>query len=117
MKLLSDKAQVRDTGVQQPNYLKAAPVFTEYKEREIDCGYGEYGNQYKFQLSLTIGIEFFANQAQYPTARRYAEQCLVKELFKDSHMWLAYARKAIMDGDLSLAIDFLGRLEKELEAH
>ena len=116
MKLLSDKAQVRDTGIKQSNYYKAAPVFTKYEEREVDCGYGEYSNQTKFQLKLTVGVEFFANQAQYPTARRCAEQCLVKELFKDSRTWLAYARKAIMDGDPSLAIDFLGRLEKEMEA-
>ena len=116
MKLLSDKAQVRDTGIKQPNYFKADPVFTEYKEHEIDCGYGEYGNQTKFRLSLAVGVEFFANQAQYPMARRYAEQCLVKELFKDSHMWLAYARKAIMDGDPIKAFEYLGRLEQEMEA-
>lgn len=40
----------------------------------------------------------------------------MREIFKDSRMWLAYARKAIMDGDQSLAIDYLGRLEKEMEA-
>jgi hypothetical protein len=115
MRLLTDKQQILDTGMKQPFYGKASCVQTDTNVTEMSFGHGQYSNQTKWQLRLAIAIEFFANQAQYREALKGAQECIQKEIFRDSHMYIAYIRKAIMDQDTDMAFKWLSLLQKEIE--
>lgn len=107
-----DKARCNSTGMQQPFGWK--PVEVQERTTEVSHGHGPYGNQTGFCLEVLIGCQFFANQAQYPEARKNAEQIISREFFHEALKWIAYAKRGVMECDGEAAMHALSELEREI---
>lgn len=109
---LFEKARCGFTGQQQPYNWK--PLEIEEHTFEVSHGHGQYGNQTEYRLEVLIGCQFYANQVQYPEARKNAEQIIAREFLSGALKWISYARKAVMECDGKAAIHALAELEREI---
>lgn len=78
------------------------------REYEIDA------NQEWF-LEAKVSVTFWANKAQYQTAREIAERALMAELYSDVLVELRLARLAISDGNKIEAFKVIDRIQKIIE--
>lgn len=68
----------------------------------------------EYALSLTVGVNYFANPAQKPHARKAAERHLLHVLYGDVLPIAAEIESAIFSGDYQTALEACSRLKSEL---
>jgi len=68
----------------------------------------------EFLLKGTLCVPFWANSAQYNTARKAAVEVLVSRLYAEVFAILPELRLAISDGDREAALKLCGELEAEI---
>jgi hypothetical protein len=78
------------------------------RDHEIDA------NQEWF-LEAKVAVTFWANKAQYQTAREIAEKALMAELYSDVLVELRMARLAISNGDKIEAFKVIDRIQNIIE--
>lgn len=71
-----------------------------------------YGRQYESELSATIRVKFWSNNAQYEHARRAATETLLRFIYGDVLNELPELRSAIFDGDRRRALEIVSRMEE-----
>ena len=70
----------------------------------------------EYEMTLTVGVRFWANKAQYSEARRTAERHLAQTLYGDAIAIVARLRSAISDGDRDEAMAACAALERAMTA-
>jgi hypothetical protein len=68
----------------------------------------------QYQMTVTVGVEFWANQAQYSHALPVAEKLLLSRLFGGLMGEVAEMRSAVFDGDAQRALAACDRIQKEI---
>lgn len=105
----------RATGMCRPEeFMRKPAVFEldEHKTGEIRPYTPDRNEEY--ELTLTVGVRYWANKAQRSDARRNAESVLAHTLYKDVLAELSQIRHAVWDGDQSAALTRIAALEQGL---
>lgn len=106
-----DKIKIQDMRNQRPD-KQPAISFSERDTGEIS-GYGlSMQNQYRMQIA--VGVEFWANQAQYNDAKKRAEKVLLHTLHGDILARLDCAISAIYNRDEQEALMHICSIRDEL---
>jgi hypothetical protein len=68
----------------------------------------------EYELTLTVGVRYWANKVQRADARQNAEAILARTLYQDVLAELSQIRHAVYDGDQMAALRRIGELESRL---
>lgn len=74
---------------------------------------GTYTYQYKYRTTLAVMNEWFANDAEKETAKKYAEMAVAEYLYGDVRKWLSRLRMAITQRDVHEAMRIVDEIDKE----
>jgi hypothetical protein len=105
----------RCTGMARPEEFMRKPGVFDLQERttgEIRPYTPDRNEEY--ELTLTVGVRYWANKAQHTDARQNAEAILLRTLYQDVLADLSMIRHAIYDGDRTAALRRIGELESRL---
>jgi len=89
------------------------PITFSYGQHK-DIPHNEFNRLFKHALTLTIGVEFWANQAQYNDALREAEKAIAAELFGEANLLLGRLARAVMAEDSQECFHIINLLRDEL---
>lgn len=107
-----DELQERSTGLRRP---VRGPLHIETDESGPlafrDNGLSE---QSEYRLALRIEATFWANRAEYATARKIAERAIVASLYRDELRLVAIAMHAVSCGEPAIALQNLADLRNSL---
>lgn len=78
-----------------------------------DTRIGPYTYQYKYRTTLSVMNEWFANDAEKETAKKYAEMAVAEYLYGDVRKWLSRLRMAITQHDVHEAMRIVDEIDKE----
>ena len=114
-KTVLDNIRERCTYMQRPEEFRRVPAVCEFNEEKT----GEYrpagiATSEEYELTLTVGVRYWANRAQHSDARRNAESILARTLYEDVLRDLAQIRHAAMDGDQRATVSRINELEARL---
>lgn len=74
---------------------------------------GTYTYQLKYRTTLAVMNEWFANDAEKDTAKKYAEMAVAEYLYGDVRKWLSRLRMAIVQHDVNEAMRIVDVIDKE----
>lgn len=106
-----NRIEIKDTMHQRLN--PQATISLDTRESGAISDYG-FASQKQYQMRLQVGCEFWANKAQYDTARKNAEKVLLHTLYGDILARLDSAVHAIYNRDEKAAIDHIYSIRNEL---
>lgn len=105
----------RATHMCRPEEFRRVPAVFDLKDDKTgERRYGSMDRNEEYELSLTVGVRYWANDAQRADARLNAEAVLARTIYEDVLRALSEIRHAVYDGDQRAAIARIGELEKEL---
>lgn len=73
-----------------------------------------FDHQSEYIMRLRVGRNFWANDAQFESARQQNMKALMHELYKDALGHIAEIRSSLMEDDFERALVACGELEKDL---
>jgi hypothetical protein len=106
-----DKCHVKDSG---KRFAKPyGPVVLGYSVQEI--GYPQqppFSTEYR--LSVTVGVDFICNKAQYEDALRNAEQVFLNKIYEDVLQELSEIKRLLYADENSEAISGITAIQQRL---
>ena len=109
-----DSLMERSTGTQGRPTLRDKVQIREFCEPTGDIRPYQTDSNEEYLLRLAIEVTFWANKAQYSSARKIAERHLAHVLYGGALAKIAALRSAISDGDRDAAMAACSDLESEL---
>lgn len=110
-----EQLRERATGMQRPEEFMRAPGVFDLREQETGATRPHtLDRNEEYELSLTVGVRYWANKVQRADQRRNAESVLARTLYADVLASLSEIRHAVYDGDKLAAIARIGALESRL---
>jgi hypothetical protein len=105
----------RATHMCRPEEFRRVPaVFDLNEEKTGERRYGTMDRNEEYELTLTVGVRYWANNAQHSDARQNAEAILARTLYEDVLRALSEIKHAVYDGDQQAALGRIVELEQEL---
>jgi hypothetical protein len=105
----------RATHMQRPEEFMRKPTVFEFNDQKTgDVRRHTLDRNEEYELTLTVGVRYWCNDAQRVDARRNAEAVLARTLYEDVLRALSEIRHAVFDGDQRAALGRISELEKEL---
>lgn len=95
-------------------FMRKPAVFEMTEEPTGERRYGTMDKNEEYELTLTIGVRYWCNQAQRTDARRNAEAVLAHTLYRDVLGDLMAIQHAIYDGDQRAALQRVATLRERL---
>ena len=111
METIIDKAMTSETGNMRPwqTRLETSNVTDQTGETRPGTD-----RNTEFRTTLTVGVAFWANQAQYHDAKRDADRTLLHHLYRDILSEFSYMRTAARGQDYESVLQAIGRAEEKL---
>jgi aryl-alcohol dehydrogenase-like predicted oxidoreductase len=106
-----DRIQIEETNIKRPYQEKISML--DCKETGELRGFG-FETQTLHRMRLVVGVEFWANQAQYNLAREQAQRHLLHTLHGDMLAKIDGAIHAIYNNDQENSLNHLFAIRKEL---
>ena len=100
------------TGFRKPGRINLSVGISE--EATDNSKFNGFTHCDEYLLKLSVYVNYFANQAQKPDARRSAEKHLLHALYGDILHIVAEIESAIFSQDDETALEACGRLKSEL---
>lgn len=74
-------------------------------KKDAEIRPGEFVPQDKYELSVTLGVELWANDAQLNDSVRVAKKVMATRIYGDINGFVEELKKAIHDGDRNAALN------------
>jgi hypothetical protein len=114
-KLRSELKEYHLTGYGAQRAEVYKPSLTIRHEETDQMQAQAFGYAQGYLLKATIGVNFWANQAQFQDAYRNAEKTLMTAMYGDVLSSLDLIRSALYAHDIESALVFIDGLEKHLQ--
>jgi hypothetical protein len=109
------KLRERATGMCRPEEFMRKPGVLELDERTTgEIRHYTPDRNEEYELTLTVGVRYWANKAQRADLRQNAEAILLRTLYQDVLADLSQIRHAVLDGDRKAALSRICELESRL---
>lgn len=105
----------RATGMCRPEEFMRRPGVFEIEDKPTgEIRPHTLSQNEEYELTLTVGVRYWANNAQRASARKNAESILTHTLYENVLSELVGIRHAVYDGDQLVALRRIATLEERL---